>query len=69
MFIVSTEKFGNATERLDLDSLQIDGQPAHQMPPDKLYRALKQRGVLGIIPQTGKQELLVAFARWRAAQP
>jgi hypothetical protein len=63
MFIVSTEKFGNATERLDLDSVKLDGRLAYQMPPDELFRALKKRGV-DVAPTMGRQELLTVYARW-----
>jgi hypothetical protein len=63
MFIVSTEKFGNATERLDLDSVKLDGQLAYKMPPDELFRALRKRGV-DVVPTMGRQELLTVYARW-----
>jgi hypothetical protein len=63
MLIVSTEKFGNATERLDLDSIKLDGEPAYKLPPDQLYRALKKRGV-DVTPNMGRQEMLTVFARW-----
>jgi hypothetical protein len=63
MFIVSTEKFGNATERLDLDSVKLDGQLAYKMPPDELFRALRKRGV-DVAPTMGRQELLTVYCRW-----
>jgi hypothetical protein len=63
MFVVSTTQFGGATERLDLDSIKIDGQLAYQMPADQLFRALKNRGV-DVVATMGRQELLTVFARW-----
>jgi hypothetical protein len=63
MFIVSSSQFGGPTERLDLDSVKIDGEPAYKLPPDQLYRALKKRGV-DVAPTMGRQEMLTVFARW-----
>lgn len=66
MFIVSTHKLGS-TERVDLDSVKIDGQLAYQMQPDLLFRALKERGV-PVVPQMGRQELLQVYAHWLDAR-
>jgi hypothetical protein len=67
MFIVSTSQFGGPTERIDLDSVKINGQLAYKMPPDELYRALKKRGV-DVAPTMGRQEMLTVFARWLDSQ-
>jgi hypothetical protein len=63
MFIVSRSRVGDPTERLDLDSVKLNGELAYKLPPDELYRALKKKGV-DVAATMGRQELLTVYARW-----
>jgi hypothetical protein len=68
MFI-TTIKYGEAPERLNIHALPLGGTLAHLMQRDELWRHLKGIGVPGIAPQSGHQELLVAYAKFLAANP
>jgi hypothetical protein len=59
---LSSDKHGR--ESFDLEDLPLpSGVHAHTLTREQLYTELLKLGVDEIAPQSGKQELLVAFAR------
>lgn len=53
--------------RHDLHALKLDGQLAHQLDADKLYRRLKGLGV-SVTTDLGKQALLLAYSKFLLKQ-
>jgi hypothetical protein len=64
MFVVTTSTAGQTPERLDLHNLRIGDVFAHTLSPDALFREMKKLGCPGIVPQLGKQDLLLSLARF-----
>ena len=71
MFQWVTHNGRGQREVFDLHALVLpDGQRAHDLPREVLFRRLAKMKVAGINVNMGGQDLLVAYARWlRATTP
>ncbi|HXX50936.1 MAG TPA: hypothetical protein VEI98_06575 [Xanthobacteraceae bacterium] len=69
MFELVTYDGSGHVVRHDLDALKLpNGDMAHMLRQDDLWKALLELEIEGIGPNTGRQALLLAYSRWLKKQ-